>query len=399
MSLSKIFLQNSYRLALITLAVTLAGCSLNPFSSDDSPGASTPVVSSSQSSGGASSSLEPAPAGASTQPSTSEPVLQRMSDPVPLASGHPDEYVVQVGDTLWDIAGKFLKDPWYWPEIWYVNPDIANPHLIYPGDVIGLVYIDGQPRITNLRGSAYRMSPQARVTPLTEAINTIPYEAVAAFLRSGKIIEKNEADSLPYFLETRGDHLIAAAGNEIYVRGLAGAQPGSRYNVVHIGDPLRDPDDNRLIGYQGILVGDGTLRRGGDPATVVLTDTSQEAIKGDRLIPESVDVPLNFFPKAPSSVIDGRILAVVGGVTQIGQYMVVVMNRGSGDGLAVGDVLTVFQAGEEVRDRIKGGKVRLPDEEAGTVMVFKTYDRVSYGLVMEATEALHVLDFVRNPTR
>lgn len=399
MSLSKIFLQNSYRLALITLAVTLAGCSLNPFSSDDSPGASTPVVSSSQSSGGASSSLEPAPAGASTQPSTSEPVLQRMSDPVPLASGHPDEYVVQVGDTLWDIAGKFLKDPWYWPEIWYVNPDIANPHLIYPGDLIGLVYIDGQPRITNLRGSAYRMSPQARVTPLTEAINTIPYEAVAAFLRSGKIIEKNEADSLPYFLETRGDHLIAAAGNEIYVRGLAGAQPGSRYNVVHIGDPLRDPDDNRLIGYQGILVGDGTLRRGGDPATVVLTDTSQEAIKGDRLIPESVDVPLNFFPKAPSSVIDGRILAVVGGVTQIGQYMVVVMNRGSGDGLAVGDVLTVFQAGEEVRDRIKGGKVRLPDEEAGTVMVFKTYDRVSYGLVMEATEALHVLDFVRNPTR
>ena len=399
MSLSKIFLQNSYRLALITLAVTLAGCSLNPFSSDDSPGASTPVVSSSQSSGGASSSLEPAPAGASTQPSTSEPVLQRMSDPVPLASGHPDEYVVQVGDTLWDIAGKFLKDPWYWPEIWYVNPGIANPHLIYPGDVIGLVYIDGQPRITNLRGSAYRMSPQARVTPLTEAINTIPYEAVAAFLRSGKIIEKNEADSLPYFLETRGDHLIAAAGNEIYVRGLAGAQPGSRYNVVHIGDPLRDPDDNRLIGYQGILVGDGTLRRGGDPATVVLTDTSQEAIKGDRLIPESVDVPLNFFPKAPSSVIDGRILAVVGGVTQIGQYMVVVMNRGSGDGLAVGDVLTVFQAGEEVRDRIKGGKVKLPDEEAGTVMVFKTYDRVSYGLVMEATEALHVLDFVRNPTR
>ncbi len=399
MSLSKICLQNSYRLALITLAVTLAGCSLNPFSSDDSPSASTPVVSSSQASGGASSSLEPSPASASTQPSTSEPVLQRMSDPVPLASGHPDEYVVQVGDTLWDIAGKFLKDPWYWPEIWYVNPDIVNPHLIYPGDVLGLVYIDGQQRITNLRGSAYRMSPQARVTPLAETINTIPYEAVAAFLSSGKIIEKNEADSLPYFLETRGDHLIAAAGNEIYVRGLAGAQPGSRYNVVHIGDPLRDPDDNRLIGYQGILVGDGTLRRGGDPATVVLTDTSQEAIKGDRLIPEIVDVPLNFFPKAPSSVIDGRILAVVGGVTQIGQHMVVVMNRGSGDGLAVGDVLTVFQAGEEVRDRIQGGKVRLPDEEAGTVMVFKTYDRVSYGLVMEATEALHVLDFVRNPTR
>jgi len=399
MSLSKICLKNSYRLTLVTLAVTLAGCSLNPFSKDDSAGAGSPVVSSSQPAGEASSSLEPAPASTSTQSSYGEPVLQRMSDPVPLASGHPDEYVVQVGDTLWDIAGKFLKDPWYWPEIWYVNPDIANPHLIYPGDVLGLVYIDGQPRITNLRGSVYRMSPQARVTPLAESINSIPYEAVAAFLSSGKIVEKDEADRLPYLLETRGDHLMAAAGNEIYVRGLADNRLGSRFNVVHIGDPLRDPDDNRLIGYQGILVADGTLRRGGDPATVLLTDTTQEAIAGDRLIPEVVDLPLNFFPRAPSSVIEGRILAVVGGVTQIGQYQVVVMNRGTNNGLAVGDVLAVFQTGEVVRDRFEGGKVKLPDEEAGTVMVFKTYDRISYGLVMEATQALHVLDTIRNPTR
>ncbi|MGI9247453.1 MAG: LysM peptidoglycan-binding domain-containing protein [Woeseiaceae bacterium] len=399
MSLSKICLKNSCRLTVVTLTVTLAGCSLNPFSKDDSPSASTPVVSSPQSSGGASSSLEPAQSSAPSQPSYNEPVLQRVSDPIPLASGHPNEYVVQVGDTLWDIAGKFLKDPWYWPEIWYVNPDIENPHLIYPGDVLGLVYIDGQPRITNVRASTYRMSPQARVTPLTESINTIPYEAVAAFLRTGKIVQKDEAENLPYLLETRGEHLVAATGNEIYVRGIAQPVPGTRYNVVHIGDPLRDPDDNRLIGYQGILVGEGTLRRGGDPATVTLTETAQEAIIGDRLIPEMVDLPLNFFPRAPSSVIDGRILAVVGGVTQIAQYQVVVMNRGSSDGLAVGDVLSVFQTGEEISDRIGGGKVKLPDEEAGTVMVFKVYDRISYGLVMEATQALHVLDAVRNPTR
>jgi hypothetical protein len=168
---------------------------------------------------------------------------------------------------------------------------------------------------------------------------------------------------------------------------------------VHIGDPLRDPDDNRLIGYQGILVGEGTLRRGGDPATITLTETAQEAIIGDRLIPEMVDLPLNFFPRAPSSVIDGRILAVVDGVTQIAQHQVVIMNRGASNGLAVGDVLSVFRAGEEIKDRIGGGKVMLPDEEAGTVMVFKVYDRISYGLVMEATDALHVLDAVRNPTR
>jgi len=399
MSFSTICLNKSLRLTVLTLAATLAGCSLNPFSGDEPSRATAPVVSSSQSQGGASASLEPGQSSASTQPTYSEPVLQPMGERVPLASGHPDEYVVKVGDTLWDIAGTFLKDPWYWPEIWYVNPDIENPHLIYPGDVLGLVYIDGQPRITNLRGSAYRMSPQARVTPLTESINSIPYEAVAAFLRSGKIVAKDEFEHLPYLVATRGDHLIASAGNDIYVRGLSDYVPGTRFNVVHIGDPLIDPDDNRLIGYQGLLVAEGTMRRGGDPATVSLTDTFQEAIPGDRLIPEVIDLPLNFFPRAPSSAIDGRILAVVDGVTQIAQYQVVVMNRGGNDGLAVGDVLSVFRSGEEVRDHIKGGKVRLPDEKAGTVMVFKTYDRISYGLVMEATQALHVLDAVRNPRR
>ncbi len=400
MSLSKICLKLSCRLTVLTLAVTLAGCSLNPFSrDDDAPSSSAPVVSSPQTSGGASTSIEPDQRAAPAQPSYSEPVLQPISGPVPLASGAPDEYVVQVGDTLWDISAKFLKDPWFWPEIWYVNPDIVNPHLIYPGDVLGLVYIDGQPRITNLRGSAYRLSPQARVTPLTEAVNSIPYEAVAAFLSTGVILEKDQADSLPYIVDTRGEHLIAAAGNEVYVRRVSGDTPGTRYNVVHIGDPLRDPDDNRLIGYEGLLVGEGVLTRGGDPATVALTDTNRETVKGDRLIPDTVDIPLNFFPRAPSTVIDGRIISVVGGVTQIGQYQVVVINRGTNNGLSVGDVLSVFQTGEVVKDRIGGGTVKLPDEEAGTVMIFKTYDRISYGLVMEATQALHVLDAVRNPIR
>ena len=197
---------------------------------------------------------------------------------------------------------------------------------------------------------------------------------------------------------TRGDHLIASAGNEIYVRELNADVPGTRFSVVHIGEPLIDPDDDRLVGYQGILVGEGTLRRGGDPATVRLTDSTQEAINGDRLLTESVDIPLNFFPKAPSNVIDGRIISVVGGVTQIGQFQVVVLNRGARDGLAVGDVLSVYQAGEEVRDHVRGGNVLLPDEQAGTVMVFKVYDGIGYGLVMEATTAIHIYDAVRNPS-
>jgi len=389
MSLSNISLKSSLRLTAATLALTLAGCGGNP-----------PVYQSSQAAPASTSgrtSLEPAQSSYS-EPAQYEPVVERINEPVPLAEGHPNEYVVQVGDTLWDIAGTFLKDPWYWPEIWYVNPDIENPHLIYPGDVLGLVYIDGQPRITNVRASTYRMSPQARVTPLSESISSIPYEDVAAFLSSGVVLEKEQADALPYLLETRGDHLIASAGNEIYVRGITQDTPGVRFSVVHISDPLYDPDDDRLIGYQGIPVGDGRLRRGGDPATVALTDTRMEAKPGDRLLPEEVDVPLNFFPRAPSSAIDGRIISVVGGVTQIGQYQVIVINRGSNNGLSVGDVLSVFQSGDEVRDRFSGGKVRLPEEEAGTVMVFKTYDRISYGLVMEATQAIHIHDAVRNPT-
>lgn len=390
MSLMKHSLNPGLRLTALTLAATLIGCGSNPSSDNYASQSSVSTASTTQSQSSTMSASSAAPA--------YEPVLERINDPIPLAEGHPNEYVVQVGDTLWDIAAAFLKDPWYWPEIWYVNPQVENPHLIYPGDVLGLVYIDGQPRITNVRASTYRLSPQARVTPLSEAVTSIPYDAVAAFLSSGVVLEKDQAESLPYMIETRGDHLIASAGNEIYVRGLQGGEPSERYNLVHVGDPLVDPDDNRLIGYHGLMVGEGSLRRTGDPATVALTDTNQEAVIGDRLIPASVDVPLNFFPRTPSSNIEGRIIHVVGGVTQIGQYQVVVMNRGSNNGLSVGDVLSVFQAGEEIKDRIKGGKVRLPDEQAGTVMVFKTYDRISYGLVMEATDAIHIHDAVRNPT-
>jgi len=315
----------------------------------------------------------------------------------PLADDHPDEYTVQVGDTLWDIAATFLKDPWFWPEIWYINPEIENPHLIYPGDVLGLVYVEGRQMVTPIRASSYRLSPEAHATPLTEAVTSVSYDSIAAFLATGVVLEKDQVDDLPYLLASRGDHLVAAAGNTVYVRRNSDDTPGQRFNIVHVGDKLIDPDDNHVVGYQGIVVGSGTLRRGGDPSTLAITESTREAKQGDLLIPTAVDLPLNFFPKAPSSNIDGRIISVVGGVSQIGQYMVVVMNRGSSDGLAVGDVLTVFQDGPEVADHVEGGTVKLPDESAGTVMIFKTFGEISYGLVMEATTAIHNHDHVRNP--
>lgn len=411
MSPDKNRLNFGLRLTAFALAASMAGCTtisnLNPFDSDKSD-APPPVARTSTVPTG-SSSMD---AGSSSRTSSvqNQPVMQRVSEPVPLASGAPDEYVVKVGDTLWDIAATFLRDPWYWPEVWYVNPQVENPHLIYPGDVLALVMIDGQQRITNVRASTYRLSPQARVSPLTESISSIPYEEVDAFLARGLVLEKDQADGLPYILATRGDHLMASAGNEVYIRGGKAAQNGTRYSIVHVADKLVDPDDNDVIGYQGIYVGEGALSRGGDPATVSLTDTNREALAGDRLIPETVDIPLNFFPKAPDIDIDGRIISVVDGVSLIGQYQVVVMNRGARNGLAPGDVLTVYQAGEQVIDRYAGGSflgaskligkgqtVTLPDESAGTIMVFKVYDRIGYGLVMEATSDIHVLDAVRNP--
>ena len=397
------------RLSAVLLTFAVAGCSLNPLSDDEqAPSAPLPVSNAPEH----APSLDPAAAAPRAAPQTSSAAGAQRLTQIPLAAGAPNEYVVKRGDTLWDIAGMFLKDPWYWPEVWYVNPQVENPHLIYPGDVLAMVMIDGRPRLTTVRGSAYRLSPQARITPLDDAVNTIPYEQIAAFLSRGMVLAREEIEGLPYILSTRGDRLIAAAGNDVYVRGGGAAGTGTRYNVVHIGDKLVDPDDNSVVGYQGIFVGEGALSRGGDPATVTLTDTNREALAGDRLVDESVDIPLNFFPKAPASRIDGRIISVVDGVSLIGQYQVIVINRGARDGLSPGHVLSVAQAGEVVRDRFAnrsllsgtgimsgfgGEKVKLPDEQAGTVMIFKVYDRISYALVMEATSDIHVYDAVRSP--
>lgn len=400
------------RAAGLLLAGLLCGCALNPFGDDEAPPPPAAQNDRAGESRAGSMSLE-APR------SRSEPLVtgEERGDAaggersaVPIAPDAPERYVVERGDTLWDISETFLADPWYWPEIWQVNPQIENPHLIYPGDVLTLVYIDGRPRLMLERAIVgERLSPQIRTQPLDEAINTIPYEQIAAFLTRAMVLEKDEIEALPYIVAARGNHLISAAGNDVYTRGdIAG--PGARYSVVHVGDPLVDPDDGRLVGYEGLYVGQGQVRRTGDPATVNLVDTEREALAGDRLVPRQVDIPLNFFPKPPDTEIDGRIISVIDGLSLIGQYQVIVINRGARDGLAPGDVLSTFDAGEVVRDRYKklgyfsgsawrgGEKVRLPDERSGTVMLFKVYDRIAYALVMEAESDIHVLDPVRNPT-
>lgn len=325
---------------------------------------------------------------------------------IPLNPTHPDSYVVKPGDTLWGISGIFLQKPWYWPEIWYVNPQVQNPHLIYPGDVLTLFYVNGQPQIRSSRGGEMasgteRLSPRIREEALSDAVNTIPYEAIGPFLSKGMVLAREDIDKLPYIVALRDGHLVAASGNEAYVRGTGDGDAGL-YSVVHVGDKLVDPDDGALLGYEGVFVADAKVRRTGDPATLALSNSRLEAVKGDRLVAQTQPPPLQFTPRAPDHPIDGRVIYVSEGVTQIGQYNVVAINRGTRDGLAPGNVLTVWQAGDRVDDPYKsgllGGKVQLPDERAGTLMIFRTYDRLSYALIMEAVGPIHTLDKVSNPS-
>jgi hypothetical protein len=320
---------------------------------------------------------------------------------------HPESYVVQRGDTLWGIASMFLRDPWYWPEIWQINPQVENPHLIFPGDTLSLAYLDdGRPVIQLERGPQVaqggggfeRLSPRVRSEPLEEAILTIPYETIAAFLSRPRIIERDAIDDLPYIVAHR-EGLIGSEGRDVYVRGTE--EPvGSVFNVVELGDELVDPDTNDLLGYQGIYVGQGRLDRTGDPGTLRMLETEREAVVGNYLMEEEDITQLNFVPRAPDAEIEGQIMSVLSGVSLIGQYQVVVINRGAEAGLEPGHVLRVFQAGRTIRDTQRGAigqKVRLPEEPAGTMMVFRTSERLSYALVMEVTTPLALLDIVRTP--
>jgi hypothetical protein len=337
--------------------------------------------------------------------------VSAQSGGVELNPSHPDEYVVQKGDTLWDIAGRFLKDPWFWPEIWQVNQQIENPHLIYPGDLLSLVYVDGEPRLqlsrggagasTTLTGDSQRLSPRVREEDLNNAISTIPFSVIEAFLTGGLVLDKREAESLPYVVALRNG-LVAGAGKEVYSRDLdASAEVGNDYNLYRIEKELINPDNNRVLGYEMLFVGEGELRqRNKDTDTIFLTDTSREVLRGDRLIRADNLPQMNFFPSQPDRPVDGQVISVIDGVALIGQFQMVIINRGSSDGLTEGSVLKVWQQGETVRDPVAGlidTKVTLPDNVAGTVMVVKAYPEISYALVMEAQAEMRVYDRVKNP--
>ncbi len=348
-------------------------------------------------------------ANAPQQQPAPEPEPVAAPEPVVVKPDAPQKYVVVKGDTLWDISSRFLSDPWRWPEVWDSNPQVENPHLIYPGDILILGYKDGRPVIQIHRGGIIssttprgipeqRLSPRVRAEGLDRPIATIPLDAIRPFLTRPRVVSLAELEAAPYIVSSVDRHLIAGAGHRIYVRGLTDVDL-TNYVVIRPGVTYRDPETREILGYEAIYLGDAQLKDFGDVSTLQITSSAREVLNGDLLLPANDTMPdTNFMPRAPKDKVRGQIISVPGGVSLIGQYQVVAINLGQQEGMEPGHVLAVYQAGDMVRDRRRGyEQVKMPDEHAGNLMVFRTFARVSYGLVLKATRTMHVNDVVTNP--
>jgi hypothetical protein len=392
---------------LLILSVALSGCS-HARHQDQAATAPTPVTAAAPAvqAQGAPADMTATEAALSGAPASATADTRPVVNPTA-----PMHYTVKRGDTLWGIASMYLKDPWLWPEVWIINPQIPNPHLIYPGDQLALAYgADGRPTVRVEQAGTVRLDPRLRSTPLTNAIPTIPYSTIAAFLSRPTVMSDEEIKHAPYVLAFRDMHQVAGSNNQIYIRNLSSVE-NSRYAVVHIAGPLRDPDDNKLLGYEAIYTATALVQRPGDPAKAVLIDPARETLAGDRLLStENTETPLTFTPHAPATQVRGRIIDRVAGTDLIGLYDVVVLNRGKSHGLEPGSVLAIDMKGDVVPDVYRGGraigstsdvtfapKVKLPNERNGTLLVFKVYDRVSYALIVGADDVIRVGDVVRNP--
>jgi len=320
------------------------------------------------------------------------------ADSLKINPNHPDQYVVVKGDTLWDISGKFLENPWQWPELWDNNPQIKNPHLIYPGDRLYFSIVNGRPQLSFSKDAT--LVPRIRESSLDQAIKIIPTDAISQFLTSPKVVTATELESSPYVIEIAGEHLIAGTGDRIYVRSIL--KPKSLgYTIYRKGETYVSPETKEILGYEAKYIADTTIERSGDPATLVITKSASNVSRGDRLMGSNKnELALNFFPHPPEQLISGNIISVLDGVSQIGQHNIVVLDKGLTDGLDVGHILDIYHRGRLVNDPFaaqKNATVKLPDEIAGLLMVFRSFERVSYALVIEANQAIHVLDKVKTP--
>ena len=387
----------------LVLAVGLFGCSSSSTKDDAAyvePEAQTGII--------AEAEQVPVPQEISTQQAVAASVKVN----------HPRQYTVQRGDTLWDIASLFLKDPWFWPEIWHQNPQIENPHLIFPGDILTLIYVDGMPRIVAGKPDravqqtttvvsddvgalpVVKLSPSIRSEEIEASIATIPGDAIRQFLSKPRVITKKEFTDAPYILGSDDQHLILGQGNRVYIRGEIDKER-VRYTVVREGEKLVDPDTRKVLGYEAVYAGEVLISTYGDPAVGELTFTEREVLYGDRLLPtDKSKIDNLYFPRLPDRDIQAKIIHLPDALFGIAKLQVAVVNRGSREGLETGNLLAIYTKGTTVYDHYSRGKkvnLDLPDKRSGLMMIFRTFDHVSYGLVLESTRVIHENDIVRTP--
>jgi len=330
----------------------------------------------------------------------------------------PDQHVVVKGDTLWDISGKFLEHAWCWPQVWGLNKaQIKNPHWIYPGQV---VYFDRASGRLSLNkpgaggsgsgtGGDVRLQPQIRTEGLgRDAIASISSSVIDPFLSQPLIVEANELAGAPRIVAGQEGHMFLGKDDKVYVRGQING--GTSFQVFRPGNPLKDPVTGKLLAYEAVYLGTVKLRAeakaGADVHTFVIATSKQEMGIGDLLMPAPPTAIVNYVPHPPDSMVDARVIGIYSGVTYAGQNQVVSINRGALDGLDVGSVLQLYNLGKTVVDttQAKSGwlktdktMVKLPDEQNGTLFIFRVFNRISYGLIMQVTDPVEIGDVAKTP--
>ncbi|HVY08270.1 MAG TPA: LysM peptidoglycan-binding domain-containing protein [Burkholderiales bacterium] len=344
-----------------------------------------------------------------------------LADEIKIAENAPDRYVVVKGDTLWGISGKFLKDPWRWPDVWGLNKEeIKNPHWIYPGDVIVLDFTGKTPHLhkggrggagggtdgsdgsdTEWRLMDAKLSPTIRRQSLASgAIASIPTSAIQPFLNRPLVVGEKELDLAPTLVAGQENRVVMSAGDTMFAKGIA-AQENNGWNVFRPGRTLTDPDTKEVLGHEAVYLGDAQVTEFGDVSTLVLTKTRQEVAPGDRLAKLPDGQVMSYVPHAPATQVKGRVIAGPdGSFSEIASTQVVIINRGSREGMEIGHVLALYRDRPSVKPANATDpdeRIKLPAERYGMVFVFRVFEKVSYGLVLHSTRPVNVLDVVQNP--